>query len=237
MRGSKGHLKQEKGTGREAHVAVGLAALGRLPQRVEVGKGGNAGRVEYPAPEWGQTGTEGHQSLGAKRRGCLPRRAIHAVPAVQRAGRQCQAGRLGREARPSTVPDTLGLPLWLCLDRGAVGSADTEVGSQLQGRPALKPAKCIVISVCWQGSKAHRIRSASAASSKGCKYSSTVEETMDHTGAGRASCAGSGGRVAYLAEYRTQASGLGTPKATSISRQHLCPSSSSKHRQNSRYSA
>ena len=41
MRGSKRHLKQEKGTSREAHVAVRLAALGRLPQRVEVGKGGN----------------------------------------------------------------------------------------------------------------------------------------------------------------------------------------------------
>ena len=41
MRGSKGHFKQEKGTSREAHVAVRLAALGRLPQRVEVGKRGN----------------------------------------------------------------------------------------------------------------------------------------------------------------------------------------------------
>ena len=43
MRGSKGHFKQEKGTSREAHVAVGLAALERLPQRVEVGKRGNRG--------------------------------------------------------------------------------------------------------------------------------------------------------------------------------------------------
>ena len=41
MRGCKGDLKQEKGTRREAHVAVRLAALGRLPQRVEVGKRGN----------------------------------------------------------------------------------------------------------------------------------------------------------------------------------------------------
>ena len=41
MRGSKGHFKQEKGTSREAHVAVGLAGLGRLLQRVEVGKRGN----------------------------------------------------------------------------------------------------------------------------------------------------------------------------------------------------
>ena len=34
-------FKQEKGTSREAHVAVRLAALGRLPQRVEMGKRGN----------------------------------------------------------------------------------------------------------------------------------------------------------------------------------------------------
>ena len=39
--------------------------------------------------------------------------------------------------------------------------------------PALKPAKCIVISVCWRGSKANCIWSASAASSEGCKYSRT----------------------------------------------------------------
>ena len=60
--------------------------------------------------------------------------------------------------------------------------------------------------------------------------------TMDHTEADRASCAGSGGRVAYLAAHRTQASESEMPKETSISRQHLCPFSSSKHRQNSRYS-
>ena len=75
--------------------------------------------------------------------------------------------------------------------------------------PALKPAKCIAISVHGLGSRVHCIRSASAASSTGCKYSSIVEETKDHTGAGKANCAGSGGRVAYFATYRTQASRLG----------------------------
>ena len=36
--------------------------------------------------------------------------------------------------RPGTAPNTLKLLLWLCLGREAVGSADTEVGSQLQGQ-------------------------------------------------------------------------------------------------------
>ena len=72
--------------------------------------------------------------FSAKRRECLPKREIYAVPAVQRADRRCQAGKQGREAQPGTAPDTLGLPLWLCLGRGAVRSADIKVGSQLQGQ-------------------------------------------------------------------------------------------------------
>ena len=48
------------------------------------------------------------------------------------------------------------------------------------------------------------ISTAKVESSAGCKYISTVEDTMEHTGAGRASCVGSGGRVSNLAEYWIQ---------------------------------
>ena len=41
MWSNEGHFKQEKGTSREAHVAIRLAALERLPQRMEMGKRGN----------------------------------------------------------------------------------------------------------------------------------------------------------------------------------------------------
>ena len=61
---------------------------------------------------------------------------------------------------------------------------------------------------------------ARAESSAGCRYISTVEETMGHTGAGRANCAGSGGSVANFAEYRIQLPESVTPSLSRMSRQH-----------------